>query len=157
MESQIRELQEKYWAGETSVEEEKALKEYFFNQKGLSAEAGYFKQLKRVAEQKPTVGFTHPGRWMRLPQWLMSAAVITGLLAGVYLINVYQNRNEFLVEDPQKAMEITRQALMKVSTGMNKGTAYVDNIKKIDQAAEMVKYKTEPVFGSGFFISNYKD
>ena len=155
MESRIREIQEKYWAGETSVEEEKELKEYFRSQMDISPEANYFRHLKNAGEQKPDVAFVHPRRKIRMPRWLMSAAITVGLLAGAYLMKVYQDRNEFLVEDPQKALEITRQALMKVSAGMNKGTAYVDNIKKIDQAKQMVKYQTQPVFESGFFISNF--
>jgi hypothetical protein len=85
----------------------------------------------------------------------MAAAITIGLLAGAYLFQTYQHRNEFLVDDPQKALEITRQALITISSGMNKGTAYVDNLQKFDEAKTIVECKTQPAFNSEFFITNF--
>lgn len=150
MESQINELQEKYWAGETSVEEEKFLKDYFSKEKATDAVAVYFNHLKKASQQKPPKKFKLPGRKFTLPKGLMAAAIAIGLLAGVYLIRVSQVKNEFLVEDPQKAMEITRQALMSISSGMNKGTAYVDNLQKFDEATEIATENTKAAFNNVF-------
>ena len=155
MESRIKDLQEKYWLGETSINEEQILKNHFQNKKPEGMESNYFTHLQKASTQRAPVEFTHPGKKIKMPNWIMAAAISAGLLAGAYFVKIYEDKNEFLVENPQEAMEITRQALMTISSGMNKGTAYVDNFKKIDDAKQKVKYKTEPAFNSGFFISNF--
>lgn len=138
MESRIKEIQEKYWAGESTVEEEKNLKDYFSKNNSTESEASYFKHLNKASAQKPPVEFKHPGRKFLLPKWMMAAAIAVGILGGTYLIQISQKQNEFLVDDPQKAFEITRQALMSISSAMNKGTAYVDNLQKFDDATQLI-------------------
>ncbi|MEA3445939.1 MAG: hypothetical protein U9R19_14565 [Bacteroidota bacterium] len=138
MESRIKELQEKYWAGETNVEEEKILKDYFRNEESATPEANYFDYLNQTGEQKLPVEFKIPGRKISLPKWFLAAAITIGIVIGVSFIRNMQVQNEFLVEDPQKAMEITRQALMTISSGMNKGVAYADNLEKFYKAQEII-------------------
>ncbi|MCF8370822.1 MAG: hypothetical protein K9H64_04315 [Bacteroidales bacterium] len=138
MESRIKEIQEKYWAGETTIEEEKILKNYFSKNNSTDSEAGYFKHLKKASVLKPPVEFKHPGRKFLLPKWMMAAAIFVGIMGGAYLFQQSQKQNEFLVDDPQKAFEITRQALMSISSGMNKGTAYVDNLQKFEEATQLI-------------------
>ena len=148
MGSQIKELQEKYWAGKTTVEEERILKEYFGKKESTETESLYFNHLKRASEQKPDRAFWHPGRKIGWPRWLMAAAITVGILAGAYLVQIYQKQNAFLVEDPQQALEITRQALMTISSGMNKGTVYVDNLQKFDEATIFASRKTQTLLNN---------
>ena len=51
MESQIEGLVDKYWKGETSLEEEKIVKEHFKSNPALTNESNYF----RALNQKKTI------------------------------------------------------------------------------------------------------
>lgn len=138
MESQINELQEKYWAGETSLEEEKILKAYFENQNNNGLESEYFAFLKKKKNLKTQLKFEYPQKKILFSKWWMAAAITVGILFGAYLLQISENQNEFIVSDPQKAYEITREALFTISKNMNKGTAYAGNLEKFVEAQEII-------------------
>jgi hypothetical protein len=135
---QIKELQEKYWDGSTTVEEEKLLKEYFRSLDSSDPEAIYFRQLLKIGQQQSSETFEIPGAGRIYKNWFAIAAVLSGILFGTWLIRDMQKSTEFLVEDPQEALEITRNALLTISNGMNKGSSYAGNIVKFEQAQEMI-------------------
>ena len=49
-----------------------------------------------------------------------------------------KKQREFAVEDPQEAYEITRKALLMVSSGLNEGKTYSKEITRINKAQEIV-------------------
>jgi len=54
-----------------------------------------------------------------------------------------QNNNkpdQFAVEDPKEAFEITRASLMMVSERLNKGKTYSQELDKINKAKEIINY-----------------
>jgi len=57
--------------------------------------------------------------------WISAAAAILILLFTIpFLFNNNQVNDQFAVEDPTEAYEITRASLMMVSNGLNKGKTY---------------------------------
>lgn len=140
MDLQIEKLKEKYWAGETSLAEEKELKAYFEANPSLSKNRRYFAELKKQKQLKASHAFVHPGRKKR--QTRMSVAATILILIAVSLF-VFQNNNkqdQFAIEDPQEAFEITRASLMKISEGLNKGKTYTRELNKINKAKEIINY-----------------
>lgn len=158
MESQkIDEWLEKYWKGETSLEEEAQLRRYFQEQeppphlRSVAAlfqhydapprlDATFDEQLKPHLREKKAVPM-----W---PKLLKIAAVITLLLAGAWwLTRVYNNPTapapvaavQDTYEDPELAYEEAKQALLLVSSLMNEGTQHLTKLEEFDEAQQIVK------------------
>ena len=137
MESRIKELQEKYWAGESSLAEEAELKAYFKKNPSLSSEGRYWNALRTKQNTSPTRSFKHPGASWR-SKWSVAAAITAGLIAAVLVIQDARSQREFVVEDPQEAYEITRKALLMVSSGLNESKTYSKEIGNINKAKEII-------------------
>ena len=139
MDLRIENLQKKYWAGETSLAEEKELKAYYRLNPSLKSDGSYNRFLSEKKDQKPEYSFAHPGR-NKQPYWLSVAALILLLLTvGVFLIQDNSNQQRFAVDDPAEALEITRASLLMVSQGLNKGKTYSTELNKLNKAKELIK------------------
>ncbi len=139
MESRIDELLTKYWAGTTTLEEEQAIKAHFKANPALTPEGRYFQALKREKTKKPT-SFRHPSKKRIHTQWSVAAAVVIGVAAALLVIQDARKQREFVVEDPKEAYEITRKALLMVSSGLNEGKDLsTKELVKINEAEEIIK------------------
>lgn len=137
MESRIKELQEKYWAGETSLTEEAELKKYFNQNASYNVEGKYWKALQAKQRITSSKTFKHPSaKWKS--KWSVAAAITVGLIAAVLVIQDARSQREFVVEDPKEAYEITRKALLMVSSGLNEGKTYTKEIANINKAQEKI-------------------
>ena len=141
MESQIKKLLEKYWAGESSVSEEREIKEYFKNNPSLANEGLYFAGLGKQKETKATNSFQHPGRKLDRNNWYsaVAAAVMLGIVVSSFFITQNQKPKQFVIDDPKEAYEVTRQALMMVSAGLNEGKTYTLTIEKFNKTQQIIK------------------
>lgn len=139
MELRIEELLDKYWKGETSLEEEKKLKMYFRKNPSLTNEGRYFSQVGKKSNIKPDRDFVYPGKKNRKTQWSVAAAITVGILASILVIQDAKKQREFVVEDPKEAYEITRRALLMISTGLNEGKNYSRELTNINKAEEILK------------------
>jgi hypothetical protein len=155
-------LLEKYWNGETSAEEEKWLKQNMeaLRQAGLKApESVYFDYIKSE-QSKPGLGQTFdeeilgiiqeknkPQGSVWLKSWYWQAAAIALLISiGVLFRNgVFEQKKEQNVvmvdtyDDPQKAFEATKMALLLISEKLNKGEEFTTKIQKINELEQSVK------------------
>ncbi len=136
MESRIKELLDKYWAGETSLADELEVKEYFKSNPELSGIGSYFHQLKNAKLVNSSVDYSYATTKKR---WFSVAAVLAGLLTASIVIVEANKSDQYLVEDPQKAFEITKKALMMVSNGLNESTHYTAEIKRLNKAEEKIR------------------
>lgn len=140
MDLRIEKLKEKYWAGETTPAEEKELKSYFRDNPSLQKESGFFKAIDKQRKIKPEYGFSHPGK-KHYPQWLSAAAAILILISvGFFMFQNNEKQDQYAIDDPQEAYEITRASLLKVSEGLNKGKTYSKELNKINEAKEIIHY-----------------
>jgi hypothetical protein len=140
MDSRIEKLKQKYWAGETSLAEEKELKEFFSKNPSLTGEGKYFARIEKDKKQLYKQSFSHPGR-RNYSMWWSAAAVILILLTfGIFSLQDTQTSDPYAVEDPREALEITRASLMKVSEGLNKGKIYSQELDRINKAKESITY-----------------
>jgi hypothetical protein len=137
MESRIEELKQKYWEGNSSLEEEVELKAYFAQNKTVGAEARYFDTLAK-ANKSEVPPFVHPERKPKRVWMAVAASVMIGTIAVALLMRQSEPEDSFLVEDPQEAFEITRNAMMMMSSGLNQGTVATAELNKINKAEEIL-------------------
>lgn len=142
MESRIKELQGKYWKGETTVSEEQELKAYFDSNPTLTSEGSYFRGLQKL-QSSPKISFRHPGKSPRKLRWSVAAAITAGLLTAALVIQDARQQRDFTVEDPQEAFEITQKALLMVSSGLNEGKVYTTELSNINKAQSYVLLDTK--------------
>ena len=142
MNALINDLLEKYWEGETTVEEENLIKSYF--QKGdVAPEHQAFLPLFTFFNEQNNIHYTIPdeniiaqkGRnstpVIGLPsskKWIYAVAAVFGLITASWFLfrpssdttstTAYVNE----IEDPEEAYRVTMKALAMVSGKLNKGT-----------------------------------
>jgi len=149
-------LLEKYWNGETSLEEEARLMREMAD--ADTPEASYFAMIAEARNQKSRLSYkdlhihTHQipqgtsPRVIPLYRLLASAAAILMFaVAGIGLWKYTQNATQTVqmaetFEDPYEAYEEVREALAFVSSKLNKSQSEaMHNIQKAGQYAEMFK------------------
>jgi hypothetical protein len=139
MESQIKKLQQKYWEGKTSVEEEKLLKNLLVNDSDKSPAGIFFTLINKRKKTKADVVFSMPKTKKRFLWQLSSiAAAIVILIAFAIGYNNYEQNDPYEITDPQQAYEISMQALMFVSTELNKGKVYSSQMEKINEVKQLI-------------------
>jgi hypothetical protein len=163
----IRPLLQKYWEGNTSLDEERDIKEFFLYApvpSDLVDEAAYFRSMIEVPEDVlgddfdlevlQKTGIENKGGakvFSIAPQSSMyraaAAAVIIGVCGWFIWSNLgdYQNDQLLSEENSQNQQEIeeaftqTKQALFLLSSKFNRGNSEVVKLKKFDEAREQVK------------------
>lgn len=133
----IRALLDKYWEGETTLEEEGQLRTYFNQPQGydarLDAEAVWFVYTKDQAAQSsqrplPLMQVVHrrTHRWLG---WVVAASIVLVVGLGWWKNQQQQPTPPAIVaaqsldtyDDPQAAYEATKAALKRLSKGLKKG------------------------------------
>ena len=159
----IEQLLEKYWNGDTSVEEEQQLQRFFSEDEvpdHLEGVASLFqsfnadRQFKQLDDDFDEALFRKiekPKKQFSWQSWLSIAATILLLVVSAFWVqDILPDQVETPVsdsqtiekdtyEDPQLAYEQTREALLLISSMMNKGTQQVEKLEKFHEAQETVK------------------
>lgn len=139
MESRIKNLIEKYWNSESSLDEEQEIKDYFNQHPSLTPEGLYFRKLDRRNAATSDVDFSHPAKKWRRSWAAGAAAAVVGIGIAVMVLIDAGNQKQYAVKDPKEALEITRKALLMVSSGIHEGKKYTENITKINEAEDLLK------------------
>ena len=148
------ELVKKYWAGESTVEEEKQLLESNLDSLAEKDQA-HFQQLKdfskmslgadfgkeimaKIAQESTPVRRLNPNLI-----WKVAAAILL-CLSMYFLYQPLEQTTEeaqlaALEEDPEKAFEITKQALLLVSTKLNKAAKVDLPLDKFEEVQTKIK------------------
>ena len=153
-------LIDKYWKGTSSVKEEKWLKARCTHQGDKTPEAIYFRYLqKKSAEtledpefelsilntiQGAEVRQSRRFSWMH---WRVAAAVMLLIIGSITFkvgwISDNLQPDEVIsadtYQDPEKALEETKKALLFISTQLNKGSAYTAEFSKFNESQEKLK------------------
>lgn len=159
----IRELVEKYWNGDTSLEEEELLRQYMNRDDvpaDLKKEAALFRYYQtqtrfRNLDAQFDQRLTRQIQRKEAPQWWtryrsvirVAAAVAVIVVAGVLLKEEWSDTAptaavelvEDTYEDPRLAYEQTKEALLLLSTYMNEGTQHMEKLESFSEAQETVK------------------
>ena len=155
----MNELLEKYWQGETTLEEEAQLREHF-QQAEPPAHLRHVAALFQHYEARPQLGKEFDRRidaqlkegnviswWPTLLK--VAAAVMLLVVGALWLKSAYVLEEPATApvaglpsdtyEDPEKAYEEAKQALLLVSSLMNEGTEHLGNLEEFDQAQQAAK------------------
>ena len=156
----IRKSLDKYWAGDSSLQEENQLREFFSGTNipnDLKAYQPLFqffqleqdKNLNGDFDQKliQELKFSEKpkSKIRRLPYYLMRVAAVGVLLFSIYFVNQQWNQNSYnqvATEEmtPEEVYAQTKQALLLVSSKMNKGTNLAnDGMSKMNKATQVIK------------------
>ena len=140
MGSQIDTLLDKYWKGETTLEEEKQIKGYFKNNPSLSAEGSYFWALRKKKQQRFEGSKTTA---KNKKAWFSAAATVTiGLITAILVLNDAK-KDPFAIEDPEKALQATKEALIMIGSELKQGQNHTMELIKINKAKEELQEDSE--------------
>jgi low affinity Fe/Cu permease len=160
----IEELLQKYWDCETSLEEEQQLREYFRSEqvpeqlKETAVLFHYFdtQRNKTVDEHFEGTVVTHlkaqpvkKGKMVSLLHNSMRiAAGVAVLVAAVFFVRQEIRKNDTVAmedtyDDPQKALEETKKALMMISKGFGRAEQQAKKINMINEAQETIQAKED--------------
>jgi len=139
MESQIEKLKQKYYEGKTSVEEERILKKSLQNETSRHLEKHFFAELEKRKSITSSKKFVLPPRRTKI-LWQVStvAATIAILITFAFVFLNTADDDQFVIDDPQQAYEISQQALMLVSSKLNKGKTYSTRMGKINEIKQII-------------------
>ncbi|MFC5045963.1 hypothetical protein ACFSTE_14180 [Aquimarina hainanensis] len=138
--SKIEKLLEKYFEGETTISEEKELKVYFTGDNVPSHLEKYKSMFQFFSDQRAVVapsgirlpGTSHRTTWYK---WGGVAASIA-LIAGIFITDINKPVvNEVDVdtfEDPEVALQKTKEVLSLVSQYMNEGKRDLVYLKEFE-------------------------
>jgi hypothetical protein len=146
--NKIEDILEKYFQGETSIAEEKELKDYFSSPnvaqhlEQYKPMFGYFSQVK---EQKSTQTIPLKTK-KRNVAWLSIAASVVVLLGvGTYFYVSEKNAAPAVAQtelgtydDPEEALAATQKALALLSSNVNVGIESVQYIKEYEQSKNKI-------------------
>ena len=152
----ISELLEKYWGGETTLQEEADLRDFFSTPHAdlpldLLEAAPLFQYLHVEAEKQPEwpAEETKVVRLSPFRHWMKYAAIFL-MAAGIGY--TFQHRGEREAADevalnsadmdnPKAALEETKRALQLLAKNLNKGTAQMQKLSYFHEATELIEGK----------------
>lgn len=153
--SQLEALIKKYWDCETSLEEEERLREWFRTHevperfKETAKLFSYFDEQKQKATDKQfdarvikNLQSEAKGKTVNLWQTsLKIAAGIAVVVAAFFFVRqeLIEKHNLAEIEDPQKALEETKKALMMISKGFNMAEDQAKKINVLNEAEDKIK------------------
>lgn len=136
----IEDLLEKYLSAETSLKEEKQLQAYFSSGKvapHLQEYVPMFGYFRAAKEEKFAGEISYKESKKKVYSWVAVAASVIILLGVVVQQN--EQMSEFgTYEDPELAMEKTREALEMVSMYMNTGTEDLGYLQEFNDTKEKI-------------------
>jgi hypothetical protein len=139
MESRIEQLLNKYWAGETSLQEEQELKAFYKANPSLTPTGMYFRGLNKTADIKSPKAFKKPGGWFSKTKFSVAATIAIGILVGTMILRDTGKKHDFEIRDPQQAYEIAQTVLGKMSASLNEAQTHSTQLNKLNRAEEIIK------------------
>jgi len=126
MVERIEYLLDKYWAGESSLEEEKELKNLLKTSDLYSVEKGFFGDMDQLKDEEPVL--TNPSTRQFGSDWLKIAAVFAlflAMTAVVFQYQMYQERREEALAYAQ-----VMEAFSLINHNMQKGTNQLEAMEE---------------------------
>ena len=161
----LEQLLEKYWKCETSLEEEKVLRDYFNgsevaeSMKETASLFRYFEsERQRSASEEVDKYVTkeirkrREGKIISMPNLYRMARIAAGVVvvvAATYFVRQEIRKSDPAaaeITDPQLALEETKKALMMISKGFGKARQEANKINLFNEAEKKIsgKEKVEP-------------
>jgi 7-cyano-7-deazaguanine synthase in queuosine biosynthesis len=145
--NRIETILEKYFQGETSVSEEKELKNYFSSSdvaQHLEQYIPLFIYFSKVKEQefKQTIPLQAKKRNVAWLSIAASVVVLLGISTFIYLYQPQESNDLGTYDNPEAAFEATQKALSLLSKNVNVGIESVTYINEFQNSKELI-FKTK--------------
>lgn len=134
----IEALLEKYFEGETTLQDEQQLRTYFLSE-GV---APHLKQYTEIftffeASRREQMTEKHNSNQKRPLTWLSVASIVALLGVGIF---AFFNQKEDLgtYDDPEIAFRETQKALMLLSDNVNKGVNSVEYVAEYEESRDRI-------------------
>ena len=137
MKTDITDLLDKYWKGKTSLEEEKTIKEYFNHKHEISLNGNYF----RFLSWKKREVYKIPNREKLKKYFWWSAAATIAIVAYVSFLMKEPPKDTYAIQNPEEALQATKEVLFVISTQMNSGKNLTKNIIKLNDIQSLPENK----------------
>lgn len=153
----LRMLLNKYYKGDTTLNEEEALRKYFVDNPDIpeefSTEKDQFLMIEKAKNQDmPFDDFEEKleriidNQKVRYPVfrrtkfWIQVTGIAASILIVFSIYNSLTDSDEIgVIDDPSAAYEETQKVLYYISEKFNSGTKELTNISKIDDVSRMLK------------------
>lgn len=149
---EVIKLVDKFFEGETSLKEEKLLKDFFENSKDIPSDLLYAKDLfnHMIKESKETVDTPVVRKDRKIgPRRILT---LSGIAAGIIILiglvfftrntnqeTVYAYYNGEPITDQEQAYKETYKAINLLSKNLNRGTADLSYLNKINKIETLIK------------------
>ena len=137
MNNRIEDIKERYWRGETTIDEERRLKQYMSSHNEEDEiTSTFFKYVDGERSKTMARQMKKPQRKIVFFRSLMAiAATLLFVIAAYFAMPSFtQKSNHIVVTDTQMALEITREALSLIGGKMEKGEEAVKHsISQLDK------------------------
>lgn len=142
MKTRIEALLEKYWEAETSVEEEKELRDLLLKAEGFEQEKALFQAMKKFQAEEPQ-HLTLPDAKLRKlsPRWISWAASVAILVGSFWSWRVYEQK-----QAEKQAYEEVMEALALIQTNLSKGQKQLqplNDLKYLNTTQQLFQNATE--------------
>jgi hypothetical protein len=150
----IDEILDKYWEGQTTLQEEQELRSYFRSdrvspehevyrpmfdyQTQMGAETLDFDPFEKIGSGE----FSKPKsikQWKPFVKWAIAASIAAMFMLGSTLLLDKPDKNLGTYDDPQVAYQEARGALMMISNKMEVGRQKASHLAEIKKQAKKVK------------------
>ncbi|MGW8122096.1 hypothetical protein ACV07N_05500 [Roseivirga echinicomitans] len=169
MDSRIEQLLEKYWAAETSIQEEKELKElvakadnseemdelkalfgHFQSEQAISLGDDFDQEILSMIEAKPETKVISMAMYFK--QYASIAAAVLVLVTSSYFFMQQQKEYEQVdtFDSPELALQELKKQLLMVSNYMNIGSSSLDalgSMSKMDEGMKGLRYMGDAARG----------
>ncbi len=147
--NKLKQYLQKYEAGETSLAEEKELKEYFRWADSVPQEFAYARDLFAYFEEARTIEQPQK-KVVRFPvkRWVMTVGIAASLLiAGALGWYQYNHTDQEVlayvdgkpVTDKEQAIAETQEALFLISSKFDQGTRDLNKLKKFESVQKEIR------------------
>lgn len=155
---QINQLIEKYFEGNTSLKEEKILREYLSQDEyndwpELKKQFGYFKEAQELSLNTSRLESriissieeferqsSPPAKKRSITRYLVAATIAAAIIiAGIFIARSPDNRIRDTYTDPAIAYAETQKALLLVSQKMNQGIKPLNHINRLNTGTQQLK------------------
>jgi hypothetical protein len=135
MNDKLNELLNKYWEGNSSLEEERLMRKLLLQEEGREQEKSFFLGLDKLSKASAKAITPAPKSLDPWKNWLRYAAALAILFISSWVsYNSYQSYQE------RKAYEEVMQAFMLIQDNLQKGTAQfeaMEDLKYLNTTHEM--------------------
>jgi len=152
---QIKQLLEKYWAGNTSLEEERALKA-FFSEDAIPEEMKKYqpvfllktKQMQLKGNRKLKAGIKKQVSFQWYSFLKIAASVLLIFTLGIGFYTHYEQEKQMdkifseTYSNPEDALKETQNVIGKISSALNLAKSKQDELQKIDSLEQTPKNNT---------------